>query len=457
MDYAVSSPSPLAHYQFKIEETKKDIEIATKSLQDITYKTVRNRLSASGENYERGLQSLWVLLNEVVLRRVTAYRDYLEKKNKSTVPLEPLLKSYSSQLNTSYQIIERLRSDFIASQVNGSLPWEIYLWVGDILSAVKFERTPDPFNIVFQSSSSFANHTFEEQILRPLDPIRDLASLPLIPGTLDAPPPPSQYEPLTKGHVIMYISGESRSIMFWPALVHELFHITQKEANWMSDFKKYCVEHSAPNVELNDDQFRNDTWIEELMMDSLAMHYFGPMFALSLINYLNVQPYPSGDYPSMETRLYLSQRKLESWRLSFAKTNKGKYEIMQRCVAKMQPQVDAFIEQSMPNRKTQKNLDALFGLIQGWLKASEARNFESVLDDYSLSCDNFNPELSYEEISKYIFEKYVPPAIHPNILLNVVLAEYEKYDFSKHYNVVVDSIKNWKVFQSWKKITKNAS
>jgi hypothetical protein len=449
----VSSPSPLAHYKSKIEETRKDIQLATKSLESITYKTVRGRLVTSGENYERGLQSLWVLLNEVILRRVVAYRDYLEKKTKTQVPLEPILKSYASQLNTSYQIIERLRSDFISSQVNGSLPWEIYLWVGDILSAVKFERTPDSFDIVFQSSSSFSNHTFEEQILRPLDPIRDLASEPLIPGTLDAPPPPSPYEALTKGHVIMYISGEARSIMFWPALVHEVFHITQKEANWMSDFRKYCVEHNAPKVELNEDQFRNDTWIEELMMDSLAMHYFGPMFALSLINYLNVQPYPSGEYPSMEMRLYLSQRKLESWRLSFVKTYKGRYEILQRCVAKMQPQVDAFIEQSMPDRKAQKSLDSLFELIQGWLKASGARDFESVLDNYSTSCDDFNPELTYQEIVRYTFEKYVPPAIHPNILLNVVLAEYEKYDTTKHYNVVVDSIKNWKVAQSWKKIT----
>ena len=166
-------------------------------------------MKISAQNYLKGLNVLWILINEVILRRAITLRNYLLQTKAKQVDLDNLLNRWYTQLATCYQIIERFRKE-VKSQVNSNLPHEIYLWVYDVIRSVNPECGRSQINSVFQESIEFANKTFDDMIIKSMEPLLDVANRPLIPGTIDYIQPPIIDEKLTKGYVILYISGQEK-------------------------------------------------------------------------------------------------------------------------------------------------------------------------------------------------------------------------------------------------------
>ena len=60
-----------------------------------------------------------------------------------------------------------------------------------------------------------------------------------------------------------------------------------------------------------------------------------------------------------------------------------------------------------------------------------------------------DPLLSFDHIRNTIFEFGISLAIDPNILLNVVIANADIYNKEDDLDVIVESIKKWKIKEAW--------
>jgi hypothetical protein len=60
-----------------------------------------------------------------------------------------------------------------------------------------------------------------------------------------------------------------------------------------------------------------------------------------------------------------------------------------------------------------------------------------------------DPLLTFDNITNTVMFHHISLAIDPNILLNVVIANYQSYNKDEHYEVIIDSIKKWKIKNVW--------
>jgi hypothetical protein len=146
-------------------------------------------------------------------------------------------------------------------------------------------------------------------------------------------------------------------------------------------------------------------------------------------------------------------------------------DIFDKCQKKaleeIRPEISRYEANGDLDREKKSELTALFALMTTFLEVRKTRSFVDRLKTYSeesadpktsldkliKSEDQFipfkDPLFTFQDIANNIFYYNVAVAIDPNIMLNVVLANYDLYKGERHRKTLLDSIKKWKVKEAW--------
>jgi hypothetical protein len=320
--------------------------------------------------------------------------------------------------------------------------------------------------------------SFEEEIIKPLNPLIKIAKDPNVKGSL------IQIQPVDllvkhrigDGYVLDCIRSEAQNPIMWPILYHEMFEAVDKDLGLaghgiMKSFEAFVQSQNESMPTINDEKLANENWLLEILMDFLAITSFGPMYAKSLLDYCQRSPYyPTPEHPEMHYRVYSAYLYITSPATSQS-------DILKRCqeIAKseIQPEVLRYEDECNLNSENEQALTELFRLMTKFRKTIPVPTFLQRLDNHiaqsQLSATTLKillkkgtpdfdnrpkfipfkePLLSFEHIRNAIFAG-VSLAIHPDILLNVVIANADDYDKDEDYDVIVDSIKKWKIKEVW--------
>jgi len=212
---------------------------------------------------------------------------------------------------------------------------------------------------------------------------------------------------------------------------------------------------------LHEDKDVNSQWMSEIFADIMAIHYFGPMYALSLMDYFERVPYVQTiQHPEMCVRLYSTYQYLERSRSLYT-------DILHRCLNSCKSQIlekcSAYERSGELSKEKKEKLADIYQIFSKWFSSLKIKSFNKILREYALKANSAklkkdlthkyapfpNVVFSYDEIVDLIFLRSVSLAIHPNILLNVILSNMDKYNGNAHFDVLVDSIKKWKIVQAW--------
>jgi len=451
---------PLESLVDHIDELISQITNLTSNLQNIPYPRVKQNIRFSGQNYVNGLKIAKEVITNCIVKRASLLSS-VQRKDGRTLPPEEIIRSYwLDQVSGCYRTVERFNTD-ITTQANPSMPYELYHWLFDL-----FDRLGLDVTIVLQDSNQYTNDSFEKAIVEPLMPLLKVAKEPLLPGSLlqvETKDFVNAY-PIKLGYVISFIKGEACNPLLWPLLIHEVFHITDKE-------KALMTSHNSPTKGeipiLHENKTVNSRWISEIFADIMAIHYVGPMYAFSLMDYFERVPYVQTiQYPEMCVRLYSVYCYLESVRSTYT-------DIVHRCLdsfkAKIGEKVLEYEESGELSEEKKEKLEDIYQKISGWFPLLRVNSFKQTLREYVLTAKSVGFEnrtnskfapfphlvFSYDEIDNLIFRDRISLAIHPNILLNVILSNLGKYNRHIHYDVLVDSIKKWKIKQAWERSIQN--
>jgi len=207
-------------------------------------------------------------------------------------------------------------------------------------------------------------------------------------------------------------------------------------------------------------------WISEILMDFLAINGFGPMYAKSLLEYFKRAPYyQTFEHPEMSSRLFCVYQYL-------IRPMKSETDIFGKCQLKAKEEIGREIrryetEGELDNEKEQKLL-LLYSLLAQFFERIKVPSFIDKLARYSKQAANpkatlkeilqtrqnefipfQDPLLEFDDIKNNILYHHISLAIDPNIVLNVVLANYDLYRRDEHLSVIVDGIRKWKIKQVW--------
>lgn len=451
---------PLESLIGHIDDLVGQINSLISNVQTVPYPRVRNYLGISGQNFVSGLRIVKEMLNEYIIKRAEIIAN-LSKDQNQALSVDDVIRSYwRQQVSNTYSIIERFNNDALM-QAKANIPFEIYHWLLDFFDNAGLD-TP----IVLQQSNQFINQSFKRAIVEPLEYLIKIGKKPIIPGSLVQVKSPDILKkyPLTPGYIISYISGEGPNPLLWPVLVHEAFHIMDKEINFMGRIKKHFTSLDKKLPVLNKNPRVNSKWIEEILADVLAIHTFGPMYAYSLSDYFERAPYVQTiDHPEMSVRLYSVYQYLDSTRSNYT-------DILHRCVnsckGKIVEKIDRYEKSGQLEEDEKQKIHELYKEISEWYKNLKPNSFTQTLKNYVLESRRSVSEaekaksekkfvlfpnllFDFNEIRNLLLEDRISLAINPNILLNVVLANLELYDRERHLDALVDSIKKWKVKQAW--------
>ena len=264
---------------------------------DVVYPVARKNLSLSATNYIRGLKIIQNLITKTIIKPATERQTEIEEKG-TPIDLETVIrKFYSRQVVGYYRIAERFNDNF-NNQKAPFLPFEIYYWIDSILKDLDID-----IPVVVEASNQFINESFNDTIIEPLSAGLEMGGGSLIPGSLETVDVSDIFEgfKIEDGYIISYIRGEFRNIQLWPILIHEIFHIVDREKKLVQNLLKTNTGLPA----LSSEKSQNLKWITEIMMDIFSAKYFGPMYLLSLQTYFDRLPYVGQtlDHPEMALRL----------------------------------------------------------------------------------------------------------------------------------------------------------
>jgi hypothetical protein len=430
-------------------------------LNNIPFFSIRDTLKHAIMNYKNGLK----IIREGLIKSVIGKAEILAKirtKNGRALSTEQVIYYvYREIVSTSYLTAERFLTD-VTMLAKAKIPPELYYWLFEI---------PKHFNvkkiIVFQEGARFATETFNQKIIYPLRSLIDLASTPEVPGSLIHTEKIDllKTNPIKDGYVISCVRGEAQNPVLWPILCHEMFEIIDKEQNLFKNFQQFVSAKGTALPILDSNQETNRHWILEIFMDFLAINSFGPMYAKSLLEYFKRSPYyQTFEHPEMSFRLFSTYQ--------FLKTPyKNASDIFGRCQAKAQREVEkeikAYEEEGELDSVKERELASLYSLMSQFLGTIKMPLFLDRLMEYNRQSGNpevtlsemlkderqiipfQDPLLDYDDIKNNILYHHISLAIDPNIMLNVILAEYDLYQEKEHLSVIVDSIRKWKIKQVW--------
>lgn len=450
-------PPILSRLSSRLEDLRQairnEIQLGTTSI----YPSVRRNFQHVGRNYLYGLNYLTYIAQEVLVKVAGGTLSLVRKENPEATLDSVIREFYNEYVRKLYLTAEDLQRDFIRLQVRNEVPHEVYLWVSDFLPHL----VPNA-RFVFQEDVKFENEEFNTAIL---GRVRGLAELTQ--PTLDLSITEfnrsefSKKEEFVPGSVITFAGAEAKNPDMWPIFIHEVFHIVNTKNGYLSIFLNFPKTRDVGKLKmpsLSDNITEQHNWLDELMVDYLSLRYFGPVYAFSLVQYFSRYPYPSTDeHPPMEMRLLATAHYLGN---ASKKLGKGLTEpFMSR--------LNSLLEGKTPDIE---GIEDLSELLEMWGDSLGLPTYVGQLNQYqhrpnlSLAQTDllrnpnedvdlvpFNePPFTVDEIREHFFNGLIPLAIHPNILFNVVFANYKEYDPSQHSIVLAESIRKWHILESWR-------
>jgi hypothetical protein len=428
-------------------------------IEKIPFSKITRSLSKSNGNYRNGLKIIREAFTECLTKKAELHAKSATKDNKYLSPEQVLYSFYSELISISYSTAERFNTDACAL-VESGLPWELYHWLLDIPEFFGIEKV-----IVFQEGERFLTETFDQRLIRPLKPMIEVARNPEVKGTLAQLKPIDLTErnPITIGYVVSCIRGEVQNPVLWPVLCHEMFEVVDKEKGLFTDFLEFVSKKGKTLPSLDDDHITNQNWISELLIDFLTINSFGPMYAKSLIEYFKRSPYyPTHRHPPPSFRLFCAFPYLQKYQ-------EVDTDIFGKCQLKARhdTQREMQAHKESLNSEKEKQLSDLNYLMAQFFETIKIPSFIDKLVEYSEQTANpkvtlvdilkdeskfisfQDPPLNFDDIKNNILYHHISLAVRPEIILNVVLANYDLYSKSRHLTVIIDSIKKWKIKQVW--------
>ncbi len=427
---------------------------------EIVYPIAKENLSLSASNHVNGLRIIKNLIAKTITKPASDLQKQLEKAGVNIDTETLIRKNYSKQVVTYYRMAERFNESFNNQKVP-LLPYEIYHWISSIL---KDANVSVP--IVVEASNQFVNQSFKETIIEPLQPSLELGENVLVPGSLKTISTNDIFEgyKINDGYIISYIRGEFKNILLWPILVHEVFHIVDREKKLVESF----LAQNKGLPALSDDHQQNLKWITEIFMDVFSAKYFGPMYLLSLQTYFDRLPYVGQtlDHPEMVLRLRAIQLYVNEQDIAYT-------DIFDKCKAaciKMtSDKIEASIKAESDFKQKEEKIKILYKAITDFYDKLGFPSFRLALKHYQLQANtketemNFtDPFFDFEDITRFILEDSVSLAINPVILINIVMAQSDnpkyfipndRFISQVRFEVITDSITKWKILMEWRKAT----
>ena len=432
-------------------------------IDQIPFSRIKNLLRSSIKNYRNGLLITKQGLKESIIKRAELYAKRKTKDGKSLSVEQILYTIYQQFVSTSYVTAERFHTE-TTMLVKAGIPPEIYHWLLEIPEHFGIKKI-----IIFQEGPRFLTETFDQKIVKPLKTMIELAKKSEVQGSLAQLKPIDllKLNPIEGGYVISCVRGEAKNPVLWPILCHEMFELVDKEQNLLKSFEQFAFTKGVDIPTLDPTPKVNQHWVSEILMDLLAINSFGPMYAKSLLNYFKRSPYyQTFEHPEMSSRLFCVYQYLKA-------PIEDKTDISSRCQMKAIKEVEQEIkryrmEGELDSIKEDK-LSTLYSLVSQFSETIDAPSFSQRLNAYFRQAGNSKITLSeilkkketidfipfqdclleFKDIRNNILHHHISLAIDPNIMLNVVLANYDEYQKNEPLGVVVDSIKKWKTKWVW--------
>lgn len=470
------APAPDHPIQKRISELTEEIAKSQPIRAKIPYPSVRDSLKSTETNARVSLKFLDSLLRDVLMWRSEKILEY-ESRFEKDITLEDVMREwYTDYLSTIYHECDRVSEEYTESQLNSTLPPEIYLWISDLVKRFTFQgsRKTEIPPMVFQQSSQYINSKYSDSAKKTVEVLLELSGedvkfgVEAVKGRQIAFP----YDQFANLYVISYIPGGSRNPILWPVLAHEAIHVVDKEWGLLGELETRLKGGSgAPHLPLDDNPDNTNAWTKEIAIDLISLSTAGPMFSDALATYFDYLPYvANAEYPGMNVRLYVLRKFLVDSRNELT----GHFD---ECRSRF---LEKLNQKNLKEPKYHENLDKLYGSVYAWMVSSRLTQFSDVLETYGEEAESYkgmqavfkpgaltdedldvkpfvNPFYSYDEILRLVFVDKVPLAIHPSILLNVCLSQWE--DHVRNYkeseivrSVLVKSIHRWKVTKEWARI-----
>jgi len=415
----------------------------------VPYPGIRKNLVLSADNHVNGLSIIKNVLSKAIIKPAKGIQERLEKEGKKADVEDIIRRHWFRQVTECYHVVERFNFDF-SNQISPVLPFETHYWIQSV-----FENWKTYFPLVLEASNQFVNHSFKEKILDPLAPLIEVGLDYTIPGTLEKVNVSDVLEgfKVSSGYVISYIRGEAKNVLLWPILIHEAFHIIDREKNLVGSLLGQDVKLPVFS-EVKD---INSRWVQEIFIDIFSAKYFGPTYLISLVNYFERLPYVQTiDHPEMALRIRAVQEYVTTTDVEytdiFDKCKSHCFEIVGEKIKNFLAAADFSVE------KEEKIIE-MYKIVSGWFDELNPYSFRMALKNYQLQKNDeksektfVDPVYSFSEIADLVLTNQVSLAIDPRILLNVVMAQYQRYDPEKHFEIMTDSILKWKIRREWNKI-----
>lgn len=416
------------------------------------------------ENYRNGLKIAKDGLALSLMKKAEIIAGTPRPGNGNLESTEQVLYTvYQEILSASYSTAERFNTD-VAMLTKAEIAPELYHWLLDIPENLEVRKI-----VVLREGDRFLTETFQELIVNPLRALITIAKKPEVQGSLAQVKPLDLLRtyPIKEGYVVSCIRGDSGNPVMWPILCHEMFELVDKEKDILKKFAANALEAGEKMPVLDSVPETNELYIREVLMDFLAMISFGPMYAKSLLEYCKRSPYyKTPQYPEMCVRLFCAY-------LYLCQLFESETDIYGKCrkkaVEEIEPEILRYERNGDLDKEKKERLFALFKLMMKFLEIMKTPSFLDRLRHYVEeaadpkmtlgrlleSDDQFvpfkDPLMTFEDIKNNILLYNIALAIDPNIMLNVVLANYDLFRKEKHLSVLLESIKKWKVKQAWNK------
>ncbi len=448
----------LSHIDSLIDKTRE----SENEIDLVPYSRIKSMLLLAIENYRNGLKIAKDGLALSLIKKAEIIAGTPRLGNGNPLSTDQVLYTiYQEILSASYSTAERFNTD-VAFLTKAEIAPDLYHWLLDIPENLNIRKI-----VVLREGDRFLTETFQELIVTPLKALITIAEKPEIQGSLAQVKPLDLLNtyPIKKGYVISCIRGDSGNPIMWPILCHEMFELVDKENSILKEFAANVSDASEEMPVLDSIPETNELYVREVLMDFLAMNSFGPMYAKSLLEFCKRSPYyKTPQYPEMCVRLFCAY-------LYLCQSFESETDIFGKCQKKakeeIEPEILRYEQNGDLDKQKKERLSALFTLMMRFLAITKAPSFVTRLRHYAEAAadpkktleqlveseDQFipfkDPLLTFDDIKNNILFHKIALAIDPNIVLNVVLANYDLYRKEKHLSVLLESIKKWKVKQAW--------
>lgn len=354
-------------------------------------------------------------------------------------------KGYSAELLTrTTRYVIRMLSSFtddlgvkVREVFEARIPNEAYILVNEIFR--QLGRGSITFVLaegsLFEQTSIFRELSETINKMSVPRPVRGIANIDIIMRDIQTRNVP----------VIYYEQGQYDNVLAWPLLLHEACHYLYTYER-LDRLTKGC-----PKV----------SWLEEALIDTYIVNYFGPAYALSLATYLQRFPHEKTvSHPSFVARIFIALRYLvkmqEENRLPlpvkrntsdvFEYLNKVWSEHKEIDTAQVQEQVGTVYDAA-----EQRVIDVISEKTQPFSEFL-TKNEEKRKRVHKRGGFHFieNQVLSVRDVQDY-FEAGIPVATDPRILFNAFTSRRSQ-EMTRDPRLrifIVESLKKWHIRNAW--------